>query len=114
MPKSALLSPQIALAGALGLVSLYQGAALLLEARPAHPPPPLPALIPDVNTSPAAELQLLPGIGPARAAAIVAERERGGPFAGLPALERVAGIGPMTVAGLKGRATAAGRGPPPP
>lgn len=34
----------------------------------------------DINSASASELKTLPGIGPVYAAAIVAERERGGPF----------------------------------
>ena len=44
----------------------------------------------------AADLELLPDIGPERARAIVAERERGG-FASVDALDRVPGIGPATL-----------------
>ncbi len=67
----------------------------------------LPALlIPDVNRAPARHLLLLPGIGPVRARAIVEERVRAGPFARLADLERVRGIGPRTVLGLRRRATA--------
>jgi competence protein ComEA len=39
-------------------------------------------------------LQALPGIGPAKARAIVAYRELHGPFASVQALEKVPGIGP--------------------
>jgi len=54
----------------------------------------------DPNRADAAALEVLPGIGPARAAAIVAARcER--PFAGAWDLERVPGIGPRTRAGLE-------------
>jgi competence protein ComEA len=42
------------------------------------------------------ELAELPGIGPARAAAIAAEREQNGPFASAVELDRVPGIGPRT------------------
>jgi len=54
----------------------------------------------DPNRADAAALEALPGIGPARAAAIVAARcER--PFAGAWDLERVPGIGPRTRAGVE-------------
>ncbi|MBK8915445.1 MAG: helix-hairpin-helix domain-containing protein [Phycisphaerales bacterium] len=48
------------------------------------------------NAATAAELQLLPGIGPARAAAIVAHRETAAPpaFSTLSDLDDVHGIGP--------------------
>ncbi len=52
----------------------------------------------DLNCAEAADLESLPGIGPARAAAIVSAR----PFFSLAGLERVRGIGARTVAGLKG------------
>lgn len=47
----------------------------------------------DVNRADAVQLQRLPGVGPARATAIVRERDAGGPFASAADLERVAGIG---------------------
>jgi competence ComEA-like helix-hairpin-helix protein len=43
------------------------------------------------------DLRAVPGIGPARAAAILEERERGGRFADVDALVRVRGIGAATV-----------------
>jgi len=48
----------------------------------------------DLNRADAASLEVLPGIGPARAAAIVAAR----PFAQVGELSRVPGIGPGTLA----------------
>lgn len=51
----------------------------------------------DVNTAGKAELCVLPGIGPARAQAIVENRTRFGPFASLQDLDRVDGIGRKTV-----------------
>ncbi len=54
-----------------------------------------PPLYLDLNRATAFQLSLLPGLGPARSARIVAERERGGPFQSLEDLaRRVAGLGP--------------------
>lgn len=50
----------------------------------------------DPNHADARALAALPGIGPARAAAIVAERERR-PFRDVADLRRVPGIGPVTL-----------------
>ncbi|MBW6468902.1 MAG: ComEA family DNA-binding protein [Coriobacteriia bacterium] len=47
----------------------------------------------DINTATAGELEALPGVGPATAAKIIAEREANGPFAAPEDLMRVAGIG---------------------
>lgn len=57
----------------------------------------------DLNRADVAELQRLPGIGPALAGRIV-EARADRPFASLEDLERVAGIGPATVARLGGLA----------
>jgi hypothetical protein len=53
----------------------------------------------DPNREDAATLAVLPGIGSARAAAIVRERERA-PFCSSAELQRVPGIGPRIAAGL--------------
>lgn len=55
----------------------------------------------DVNSATAAELEALPGVGPATAAAIVDDRERNGPFASVDDLDRVSGIGPAKLAALR-------------
>lgn len=55
----------------------------------------------DVNTATAADLELLPGIGPALAQRIVDDRARSGPFRTLEDLDRVRGIGPRTVERLR-------------
>lgn len=55
----------------------------------------------DVNTADAAELERLPGVGPALAKRMVEERERGGPFRSAEDLQRVRGIGPKTSERLK-------------
>jgi competence protein ComEA len=60
----------------------------------------------DINRADAALLDTLPGVGPATAAAIVAERVRNGPFLGVEDLERVPGIGPAKLAGLRDLVTA--------
>lgn len=54
----------------------------------------------DVNAASAEDLRLLPGIGPALSARIVASRREQGPFSSVEALRRVRGIGPKTVARL--------------
>jgi DNA uptake protein ComE-like DNA-binding protein len=63
---------------------------------------PLQPFRPDLNRDPAARIRLVPGIGPRRARAIVAERRRGGPFAGPADVgRRVVGIGPALVRRLE-------------
>lgn len=59
----------------------------------------------DVNSADVERLVTLPGIGPALAARIVAERDRR-PFASLDDLTRVRGIGGTTVDRIRGLATA--------
>lgn len=54
----------------------------------------------DLNRAGVAELQVLPGLGPARAEAIVLERIRHGRFDGIDDLMRVPGLGQATVAQL--------------
>lgn len=79
----------------------------------------IPARI-DLDTAQLATLDLLPGIGPALAARIVADREAHGPFGSVDGLQRVKGIGPALAARLQplvtfslpARDPAAARGPP--
>lgn len=54
----------------------------------------------NMNTAGPAELQKLPGIGPAMASRIVAYRKAHGPFASLSDLGGVSGIGPKKLAKL--------------
>lgn len=77
-------------AGALIDVSSVAGA---VEAGPVGPI--------DVNRATAAELDGLPGVGPATSTAIVTERQRNGPFLSVDDLERVPGIGPAKLASIR-------------
>lgn len=78
-------------AGATQAVSCAGGAPLRGPARLLY------GLPIDPNRADAATLEVLPGIGAARAAAIVAERERAR-YASVAELSRVPGIGPVTLA----------------
>ena len=49
----------------------------------------------DINRADAAELETLPGIGPALAARIIDSRREAGAFAGVGDLQRVSGVGPV-------------------
>ena len=55
----------------------------------------------NVNTAPASELESLPGIGPSKAAAIVAYRTEHGAFTSIDSLQAVPGIGAKTVESLR-------------
>lgn len=54
----------------------------------------------NINVATEAELRLLPGVGPALAGRIVANRAAEGPFQSIGDLDRVKGIGPRTIAKL--------------
>ena len=60
-----------------------------------------PAAVIDLNTATLAELDTLPGVGPATAAAIVQERERRGGFGTVDDLLDVRGIGPARLEALR-------------
>lgn len=62
----------------------------------------------DINLADETQLRRLPGIGPARAAAIVADRAENGPFATPADLARVPGVGPASVARWDAMTRAAG------
>lgn len=87
---------------------------LAIPAEPAAPvtieaPPPEPAAslarVININTATAAELELLPGIGPALAARIVEYRGRQGRFRSVDELDHVSGIGPRTLEKIRPHAT---------
>lgn len=89
------------LVGAAVTIAALGGLALGLhrEPPPAGPPAAPVVVSPavNVNTATAAELRLLPRIGPALSARIIEDREANGPFESLDDLRRVRGIGPRTV-----------------
>ena len=88
-----------------------------VEAAPEEPPAPDPSLetagedgrpdsllpgeVINVNAAGAGDLDRLPGIGPAKAEAILAYREEHGPFQTVDGLLEVSGIGPVTLENLR-------------
>ncbi|MCC6677773.1 MAG: helix-hairpin-helix domain-containing protein [Phycisphaerales bacterium] len=64
------------------------------------PAPVKPARI-NLNTATAAELELLPGIGPGLAQRIIEHREKAGRFRTVAELDKVKGIGPRTIDKLR-------------
>ena len=58
----------------------------------------------DLNRATRAELELLPGIGPSRARAMLRDRELRGDFRCLEDIQRVKGLGPAAVRRLRGLA----------
>lgn len=66
-------------------------------------PSPTPTPPMDLNLAGPEDLARLPGIGPAKAAAVVAWRTRHGPFTSVDELVKVPGIGPKSLAGLRGK-----------
>ncbi|MBL8764430.1 MAG: helix-hairpin-helix domain-containing protein [Phycisphaerae bacterium] len=55
----------------------------------------------NLNTAGAAELELLPGIGPAMARRIIEHRGAHGPFRSMSDLDAVSGIGPAKLAKIE-------------
>ena len=80
---------------ALALACACQGAALAADGDPAV------AGVVNVNTATAEELQLLPGIGAARADAVIELRKQRGGFKRLEELKDVKGIGDASLERLR-------------
>jgi competence protein ComEA len=64
-----------------------------------------PALV-DINTASAADLEKLPGVGPALSKRIIEYREKNGPFATVDDLLKVQGIGEKSLARFRDLVTA--------
>ena len=92
-----------ALASALLLAGLALGGP-----APAQQADAAPGVV-NVNTATAEELEMLPGIGPSKARAILEARQQKGRFQSLDELEEVKGIGRSTVEQLRPYATVSGR-----
>jgi competence protein ComEA len=71
----------------------------------AAPDATIPAGPVNINTATADQLDVLPGVGPTTAAAIVAHREQHGPFQTVDQLADVHGIGPAKLEALRGLVT---------
>lgn len=67
----------------------------------------------NINTADAALLDTLPGIGPAKAAAIIDYRTQHGPFVRTEDIQDVSGIGPSTYADIAPLITVGDVAPPP-
>jgi competence protein ComEA len=98
--------PLVAVAVAVGLMALagwYVAAGGLRGGLVSHdaPPPPTVRFTVNVNSAPAAELAVLPGLGPALAARIVDHRREHGPFETVEDLLDVPGIGPATLEAMR-------------
>jgi competence protein ComEA len=59
----------------------------------------------NINSATAEQLDVLPGVGPTTAAAIVSHREQHGPFQTVEQLADVRGIGPAKLDALRGLVT---------
>ena len=85
------------------LLTLYQAIVLFatgVQILAAPTPTALPRVELDLNRARLPELMLLPGVGRARAEAIILQRVRRGPFRRVEDLLVIPGIGVKTLAGL--------------
>lgn len=86
------------------LVVLQEGDSPQTPTAVAPPAPKVGSMV-NINNAPESVLTSLPGIGPSKAKAIIQDRETKGPFASCDDLQRVHGVGPATVVGLKSQCT---------
>lgn len=66
----------------------------------------------NLNTATEEELDALPGVGPSKAAAIVADRKTNGPFKSVDDLKRVKGFGDAIVSKLSNMVSVSGGSTP--
>jgi competence protein ComEA len=85
----------------LGEVDPFDMPSVAAPATQAAPGSTVPAGPIDLNAATAADLESLPGVGPATAAAIIDDRITNGPFASVDDLDRVPGIGPAKLEVLR-------------
>ena len=81
------------------------GATAVADPGAAGDPSADPGALIDLNSATSAQLESLPGIGPALAGAILAERDRRGGFRSINELREVRGIGEARFADLRERVT---------
>lgn len=103
------VATRVLLAGALSL-AMALAAAQGQAAKPAAPGP-MPSLegVVNVNTATPEELELLPGVGAARATAIIALRKERGGFQKVDDLLAVKGIGESMLARMRPFVTVKGK-----
>ena len=65
----------------------------------------------NLNTATKTELEAVKGIGPKKAEAIIAYREKNGPFKAVDDLKNVSGFGDKTVAKMRSELTVGGAAP---
>ncbi|MBB6673947.1 ComEA family DNA-binding protein [Cohnella nanjingensis] len=99
-------SPAVGFAGALaaGSAGAPAAGAAAADIPPTNPGPPASANangLLNLNAATAEQLDALPGIGPAKARAIVEYRDAKGPFRSVDDLRQVKGIGPKLMEGLR-------------
>lgn len=82
----------------------------LLHAQTPHKPDAKPAVVVNLNTATANELEALPGIGTSTAARIIEYRQKNGPFKKIEELMNVQGVGEKSFLKLRALITVAPKG----